>query len=162
MRFTKVAAREEFVMTKRHPKSLAMTLNATILSSRLWLALILLAGLASFCHPVCAAQRETSKDSIARAEMPAARGSASAPEQVKKEEIDPTAYIIGEQDSLVITVWKEKELSGGAIVRPDGKITVPLVGEIKVVGMTPVQVQKLLTEKLKPFVTVPQVTVAVN
>jgi len=74
---------------------------------------------------------------------------------------DPNAYIIGEQDSLVITVWKEKELSGGVVVRPDGKITVPLVGELKVVGMTPVQLQMVLAEKLKPFVNIPQVTVAV-
>src|SRR5262249_13467882 len=75
---------------------------------------------------------------------------------------DLNRYIIGEQDALMITVWKEKELSGAVVVRPDGKITVPLVGEVSVVGMTPVQVQSLLTEKLKPFVAVPQVTVAVN
>ena len=80
----------------------------------------------------------------------------------KQDQPDPNAYIIGEQDGLLITVWKEKELSGTAVVRPDGKITVPVLGEIKVVGMTPVQVQALLAEKLKPFVTVPQVTVAVN
>ena len=75
---------------------------------------------------------------------------------------DPNDYIIGEQDALMITVWKEKEISGGVVVRPDGKITVPLVGEIKVVGMTPVQLQDLLVERLKPFVTVPQVSVAVT
>ena len=84
------------------------------------------------------------------------------PVDAKKPTADPNTYIIGEQDALSITVWKEKELSGGVIVRPDGIITVPLVGEIKVVGMTPVQVQALLAEKMKPFVTVPQVTVAVT
>jgi polysaccharide export outer membrane protein len=89
--------------------------------------------------------------------------SADTPFPVQKEgQADPNAYIIGEQDALVITVWKEKEISGGVVVRPDGKITVPLVGEIKVVGMTPVQLQSVLMEKLKPFVTVPQVTVAVT
>ena len=80
----------------------------------------------------------------------------------KREQVDPNAYIIGEQDALVITVWKEKEISGGVVVRPDGKITVPLVGEIKVVGMTPMHLQSVLMEKLKPFVTVPQVSVAVT
>jgi len=79
----------------------------------------------------------------------------------QKEQLDPNAYIIGEQDTLNITVWKEKEISGSVVVRPDGKITVPLVGEVKVVGMTPAQLQALLTDKLKPFVTIPQVTVAV-
>ena len=71
-------------------------------------------------------------------------------------------YVIGEQDVLAITVWKEPELSGVVVVRPDGIITVPLVNEVKVVGLTPEQLQALLTEKLKPFVNVPQVTVTVR
>jgi len=71
-------------------------------------------------------------------------------------------YTIGEQDVLNIDVWQEKELSGPAVVRPDGKITMPLVGEIYVVGMTPVQLQSELMKKLEPYVTVPQVTVAVH
>jgi polysaccharide export outer membrane protein len=91
---------------------------------------------------------------------------APIPQVGKKEQAppqaDPNAYIIGEQDSLMITVWKEKEISGPVVVRPDGKITVPLVGEVKAVGMTPIQLEGVLSEKLKPFVTVPQVTVAVT
>ncbi len=77
---------------------------------------------------------------------------------------DPSlvGYIIGEQDVLDIDVWQEKELSGPAVVRPDGKITLPLVGEIYVVGMTPVQLQTELMKRLEPFVTVPQVTVSVH
>ena len=71
-------------------------------------------------------------------------------------------YVIGEQDQLNITVWKEPELSGLVVVRPDGKITVPLINEVRVVGLTPAQLQTLLTEKLKPFVNIPQVTVAVR
>ena len=83
---------------------------------------------------------------------------------VKREDIPsvPDDYVIGEEDVLTITVWKEHDLSGSLVVRPDGKITVPLVGEIGVVGMKPVQLQALLAEKLKPFVNVPQVSVAVN
>lgn len=84
------------------------------------------------------------------------------PDQVTKQEIDPNSYIIGEQDALMITVWKEKDMSGGVVVRPDGKITVPLVGELSAVGLTPVQLQSVLAEKLKPFITVPKVTVAVS
>lgn len=71
-------------------------------------------------------------------------------------------YVIGEQDVLMITVWKEPELSGAVIVRPDGKITIPLVNEISAVGMTPTQLQTLLITKLEPFLTVPQVTVTVR
>jgi polysaccharide export outer membrane protein len=71
-------------------------------------------------------------------------------------------YTIGEQDSLMIVVWKEPELSGPAVVRPDGKITVPLANEVYVIGLTPLQLQNLLMEKLKPLVNAAQVTVTVR
>ena len=103
-----------------------------------------------------------SSSSPARSAGASTRSATPLADEVKKDQIDPNAYIIGEQDGLTITVWKEKDLSGGVVVRPDGKITVPLVGEVKVVGMTPIQLQSLLAEKLKPFVTLPQVTVAVS
>jgi polysaccharide biosynthesis/export protein len=77
---------------------------------------------------------------------------------------DPSlaGYTIGEQDILEIVVWREKDLSEEVVVRPDGKITIPLVSEIYVIGMTPLQLQDTLAEKLKPFVNNPQVTVAVK
>ncbi len=81
---------------------------------------------------------------------------------MKKATYDPKTYIIGEQDVLGIDVWKEKDISQTAVVRPDGKITIPLVDEVYVVGLTPVQLESLLEEKLKPFLTVPQVTVIVK
>lgn len=83
---------------------------------------------------------------------------------VRREDIQttPSDYVIGEEDILTISIWKEHDLTGTGVVRPDGKITVPLVGEIKVIGMRPAQLQTLLEEKLKPFITVPQVSVAVN
>ncbi len=84
-----------------------------------------------------------------------------APE-MKKADYDPNTYIIGEQDVLGIDVWKERDISQTVVVRPDGKITIPLVDEVYVVGMTPLQLQTMLEEKLKPFLTVPQVTVIVK
>ena len=85
----------------------------------------------------------------------------AAPE-MKKADYDPNTYIIGEQDVLGIDVWKEKDISQTVVVRPDGKITIPLVDEVYVVGMTPLQLQSMLEDKLKPFLTVPQVTVIVK
>ncbi|HVI09872.1 MAG TPA: polysaccharide biosynthesis/export family protein [Candidatus Binatia bacterium] len=84
--------------------------------------------------------------------------------KVRREDIPPVPndFVIGEEDVLTITVWKEHDLSGTLVVRPDGKVTVPLLGEIAVVGMKPSQLETLLSEKLKPYVNVPQVTVAVN
>lgn len=74
----------------------------------------------------------------------------------------PPGYTIGEQDVLNVDVWQEKEMSGPVVVRPDGMITVPLVNDIYVVGMTPEHLAELLTTKLKPFIQVPQVTVTVS
>lgn len=72
------------------------------------------------------------------------------------------SYIVGIADNLFINVWKEPDFTGPVVVRPDGIITLPVVGDVHVVGMTTKQVQDLLTEKLKPIVTEPQVTVIVR
>jgi polysaccharide biosynthesis/export protein len=76
--------------------------------------------------------------------------------------IDPDAYRIGLADQLMISVWKEPELSMTVVVRPDGMITLPLVNDVHVVGLKPVELQQVLTDKLKPFLTEPQVTVIVQ
>lgn len=75
--------------------------------------------------------------------------------------VDPS-YIVGVADSLFISVWKEPDLSGPAVVRPDGIITLPVVGDVHVAGLTTPQVQDLLTTKLKDVVAEPQVTVVVR
>lgn len=77
-----------------------------------------------------------------------------------KTKADSSTYVIGAQDVLNVSVWKEPELSGPVTVRPDGKITLPMVNDVYVVGMTTEELQQLLAEKLKPFVNVPQVTVS--
>lgn len=77
---------------------------------------------------------------------------------------DQNAYRIGAGDVLEINVWKEPEASvSGVIVRPDGKITLPLLKEVEVNGLTPVQLQKLLVSKLDPqFIRGADVTVVVK
>lgn len=76
--------------------------------------------------------------------------------------VDPDAYRIGLADQLMISVWKEPELSMTVVVRPDGMITLPLVNDVHVVGLKPVELQQILIDKLKPFLTEPQVTVIVQ
>lgn len=71
-------------------------------------------------------------------------------------------YRIGEQDLLTVTVWREPELSGTVMVRPDGDITLPLINDVHASGLTPDELKVLLTEKLKGFLNLPQVTVAVR
>jgi polysaccharide export outer membrane protein len=74
----------------------------------------------------------------------------------------PIGYRVGLDDELTISVWHEPEFSQGVVVRPDGMITMPLLNDIKVVGLTTEELQAILTEKLKTFVNEPQVTVIVR
>jgi polysaccharide biosynthesis/export protein len=75
---------------------------------------------------------------------------------------DSASYKIGEQDVLNITVWKEPQLSGQVVVRPDGKISVPLIDEVQAAGLTPLELQNVLLEKFRPFLAVPKVSVSVR
>jgi polysaccharide export outer membrane protein len=72
------------------------------------------------------------------------------------------SYVIGESDILDISVWKDKEVSRTIPVRPDGKISLPLIGEIQASGMTPLQLQNDITQRLKSFLANPEVTVIVT
>lgn len=76
--------------------------------------------------------------------------------------VDNKTYVIGENDVLEIDVWKEKEISRTIPVRPDGKISLPLIGEIQASGMTPMQLQDDLTKRLKAYIENPEVTVIVT
>jgi len=70
-------------------------------------------------------------------------------------------YIIGPSDDLDINVWKEPDISRKVPVRPDGKISLPLINDIQAAGLTPMQLKAQISEKLKKFLTDPQVTVIV-
>ena len=73
-----------------------------------------------------------------------------------------TDYIIGVEDVLTIAVWGETGLSANVFVRPDGKITFPLVNDIRVAGLTPNEVREALGERLANFIRDPNVTVIVD
>lgn len=75
----------------------------------------------------------------------------------------PDEYRIGAGDVLQISVWKEPEASvGSTVVRPDGKVSLPLLKEIEVVGMTPTEAEKLITARLTKFIPAVDVTVVVS
>lgn len=71
-------------------------------------------------------------------------------------------YTIGAQDVLDISVWKEPGVSRTVPVRPDGKISLPLLDDVQAAGLTPMQLSDLLTAKLKKYLANPQVTVIVT
>jgi len=72
---------------------------------------------------------------------------------------DPKSFKIGPEDVIAVLVWKEPELSGQFVVRPDGKITLNLVGEVEVAGMTPMEVQQKLTGEFGKVLNNPVVSV---
>jgi polysaccharide export outer membrane protein len=74
----------------------------------------------------------------------------------------PSDYVIGADDTLRISVWKEPDLSENLPVRPDGKISMPLLNDIQAAGLTPLQLRDSITEKLKKYVADPRVTVVVT
>jgi polysaccharide export outer membrane protein len=72
------------------------------------------------------------------------------------------AYVIGPEDVLDVTVWKEPDVSRVVPVRPDGRISLPLIGDVQASGLSPVQLAAAVTEKLRVFLNEPKVTVIVT
>ena len=83
-------------------------------------------------------------------------------ETVKKSATADPNYVIGAQDVLDINVWKEPDVSRTVPVRPDGKISLPLLNDVQAAGLTPAQLAAQVTDSLKKYVTNPQVTVIVT
>lgn len=87
----------------------------------------------------------------------------AADQNVAESAVKPAEYRIGAGDVLQVSVWRELEASiQSVVVRPDGKITVPLIKEINVLGLTPVELQKILAGKLEQFIHAADVTVIVR
>jgi len=75
--------------------------------------------------------------------------------------IDPRTYLIGAEDILMIRVWREPELSGPVGVRPDGMISLPLIGDVQAGGVTPEKLAEKITSGFSKYVTDPEVMVQV-
>jgi polysaccharide export outer membrane protein len=114
------------------------------------LAALLLPGFSS-----CFAQGTSSDRPLAAAR------SASTPDLTAASE-KGSAYKIGVGDVLHITVWEEPQFTEVAVVRPDGMISLPLVSEVPVAGMTPESAETALTARLEKYVHKPRVTVTVQ
>jgi polysaccharide export outer membrane protein len=72
------------------------------------------------------------------------------------------SYVIGASDILIITVWKEPTLSGSILVRPDGKISLALLGDVQAAGMTPLELSDQISTKLKKYIQDPNVSVVIS
>jgi polysaccharide export outer membrane protein len=78
------------------------------------------------------------------------------------DEDPPNAYSIGPGDVLEISVWKNPELTSTVPVRPDGRISVPFLGDVQAAGLTPLALKQTLTDGYKEYVTAPGVSVVVK
>lgn len=88
--------------------------------------------------------------------------SQSSAEPVPAHKAHDGSFVIGNNDVLAISVWKEPELTKSVPVRSDGKISLPLIGEIQASGKTPLQLENEVSSKLKSYITAPEVTVIVE
>ena len=84
-----------------------------------------------------------------------------SPPPIDPDPMDRSSYVIGVDDVVGITVWKNEELSVSAPVRPDGKISVPLVDDVQAEGLEAMELKEVLTRELSEFITAPDVTVIV-
>lgn len=76
--------------------------------------------------------------------------------------VPPSDYTIGPDDVLTIVFWRHKDLSGDVVVRPDGKVTLPLINDVQAANLTPDQLRLELTEQIGRFVEEPTATVIVK
>jgi len=103
-------------------------------------------------------ERPTPQDK--QEETKSAKGLATA--TAAQSSADDPAYKIGPQDVLKIDVWKEEQLTRTVPVRPDGKITLPLLNDVQAVGLTPMELAGVISDQLKKYINNPQVTVSVT
>jgi len=92
---------------------------------------------------------------------PSPTGSEKTPEG-SAAAVDPNKYLIGPEDIIFIRVWREPDFTLPAAVRPDGKITMPLIGDVQAADQTPTQLTKALTELLGKYLNNPDVNVIVT
>jgi polysaccharide export outer membrane protein len=86
----------------------------------------------------------------------------SSPESSGMAPKDLNDYVIGSEDVLAINVWKEPEVSRAVVVRSDGKISLPLLGDIQAAGTTTKQLQTAIAQGLASFIAEPEVAVIVQ
>lgn len=105
----------------------------------------------------CFAQNQGPTAAPQAAAAPAAKPAPAAPLAAASSD----TYVIGGNDVLTVTVWKEPTLSGSMLVRPDGMISLPLLGDVQAAGLTPLHLADQIKVALKKYVQDPNVSVVV-
>ena len=144
--------------------------NKSLAADQVFLGALILAMAVGIVPAQAQSAGNTDTQHVAKSALPksdkapaeASRSSSNSNSSAALPMIDPKTYHIGVEDELMISVWREPELSTQVVVRPDGKITLPLLNDVEVVGLRTEELQDVLTEKFKPFVNTPQVTIIVR
>ena len=118
---------------------------------------------AAFSSPLFAPAASEAKDAgKAKAELASAAKSADVTGAVSTGKPHDESFVLGADDVVAVNVWKEPEVSGSVLVRSDGKISLPLVGEVQASGQTPRQLEGEIAKKLQSYISDPDVTVIVT
>jgi polysaccharide biosynthesis/export protein len=127
--------------------------------------LILVAAIVLASAGMARAAQQDKKNEGKETTVAAARSNADPAADSKAAPIpattDPT-YVIGPEDMLDINVWREPDVSRVVPVRPDGRISLPLINDVQAAGLSPQQLAGSVTEKLRKYLNDPQVTVIVT
>lgn len=118
------------------------------------------AALVVLCATVPAATAQSAGS--VREPGPADVRPAQAPEPEERVAVDAAAYRIGPEDSLQISVWQNADLTRTVPVRPDGKISLPLVHDVQAAGLTPLELRDHLREKLAEYAPGAEISVIVD
>jgi polysaccharide export outer membrane protein len=108
------------------------------------------------------AQAPAPGQAAGRPPAPAAAASLAPPLTPSANKPHDDSFVIGNDDLLAINVWKEPDISRSIPVRSDGKLSLPLVGEVQAAGRTPLQLEQDITSKLRNYIAEPEVTVMVQ
>lgn len=117
--------------------------------------------LASLLLATCAVVNGQDPPAQQKKEQPG-ESKGQAPTATGQPAADDPAYKIGAQDVIKIDVWREDQLTRTVPVRPDGKITLPLLNDIQAAGLTPMELAGVIRDELRKYVNNPQVTVSVT
>lgn len=84
------------------------------------------------------------------------------PSEMVGQAVDPTKYVLGPEDVIFISTWREADFTLALAVRPDGKITLPLIHDVQAAGLTPAELTAVLKEQLGKYINNPDVTIIVE
>lgn len=134
-------------------KVLTRATNRCELARTLAIAISLVVASSGLPAQVAPANSSTGSD---RTQPQNSQGAESAPKP------HDDSFVIGNDDVLAINVWKEPDISRSIPVRSDGKISLPLVGEVQATGRTPLKLEQDIAARLKNYISEPEVTVIVQ